>query len=189
MARRRYYYRRVVRPKQKWAINNVDIRIAANPEYTITVPNNVFVYQVVVQNGNRVQNSTGQPATSVVSSAQILKTGRFKFKGCSLVQSNLFSITVFIAYVPEGYGLAEGVTSDQNIFYQHPEWIIAWTRKDYANSAQSNEISLTSRLKRNLNTGDQIIVGVLLNNSTSANQTTSNLAVLQGTLSYCCRAN
>lgn len=189
MARRRYYYRRTIRPKQKWAINNVDIRISANSEYTITPPNSAFLYQLVVQNGNRVQNSAGQPATSVVSSAQILKTGRFKFKGCFLVQSPSFSITVFIAYVPEGYGLAEGATSDQTIFYQHPEWIIAWTRKDYANSSQSNEISLTSRLKRNLNTGDQIIVGALLNNSTATTQTVSNLALLQGTLSYCCRAN
>lgn len=189
MARRRYYYRRVVRPKQKWAINNVDVRISSSA-VTVSGNGNAFFYQTVVGNLSRVQTGSGQAALAVASSAQILKCGRFKLKGCLPNSLNYFSYTVFIAYVPEGYTLNQGYVTDQNIFYQHPEWIIGWTRKDYVNSNQSNEISITSRLKRNLNTGDGIIVGVIVTNSTATESNLNNVtALLQGTLSYCCRAN
>ena len=188
MARRRYYYRRVVRPKQKWAINNVDVRIATPGSITVGAGVNAFYYRTVVANGFRT-DTTGA-ALAVVSSAQILKCGRFKFKGCIPTSQNYFSFTVFISYVPEGYTLTQGVVNDQNIFYQHPEWIIGWTRKDYSASSQSNEISITSRLKRNLNTGDQIMVGVMVTNSAATDSSLNNIVqLLQGTLSYCCRAN
>lgn len=188
MARRRYYYRRVVRPKQKWAINNVDVRISTS-DISIGSNSNAIYYQSVVTNGTRVQTGTGNAATSVISSAQILKTGRFKFKGCLPNVINVVSYTVFIAYIPEGYTIDQGPNSDQNIFYQHPEWIIGWTRKDYTNNAQSNEISVTSRLKRNLNTGDNIIVCVMMSNATATLQAMTAGPILQGVLSYCCRAN
>lgn len=189
MARRRYYYRRTIRPKQKWAINNVDVRILPNQQVTISGNNNAFYYQIVAANASRVSTGSGDSATAITSSAQILKTGRFKFKGCIPNAQNYFSFTVFIAYVPEGYTFTTGSVSDQNIFYQHPEWVIGWTRKDYASVSQSNEISITSRLKRNLNTGDGIIVGILLGNTTTSDAVFSGSFVLQGTLSYCCRAN
>lgn len=190
MARRRYYYRRVVRPKQKWAINNVDVRINSSAEISILGSSNALYYQIVATNGNRVQTGQGEAAISVISSAQILKTGRFKLKACIPAVISLCAVTVFIAYVPEGYILSTGPTSDQNLFYQHPEWIIGWTRKDYLVNTQSNEISITSRLKRNLNTGDNIVVGVMLTNNGSGNvNVTANSSLLHGTLSYCCRAN
>lgn len=187
MARRRYYYRRVVRPKQRWAINNVDVRIYNNTQATVPGNRNAFFYQTVVANGSRVQ--TTDTALAVVSTAQILKCGRFKFRGCLPNSFNYFSVTVFIAYAPEGYDLTTGAVTDQTLFYQHPEWVIGWTRKDYLNSNQSNEISITSRLKRNLNTNDQIIVGVLLNNTVTSESSVGGQYLLQGTLSYCCRAN
>lgn len=187
MARRRYYYRRTVRPKQKWAINNVDVRILNSNQVTVPANSNAFYYRTVVANGFRTDTSGS--ATAIVSTAQILKCGRFKLKGCIPASLNYFNYTVFISYVPEGYALTEGLVTDQNIFYQHPEWIIGWARKDYVTSSQSNEISVTSRLKRNLNTGDQIIAGVLVNNNTGTDSNLGNFFVLQATLSYCCRAN
>lgn len=191
MARRRYYYRRTVRPKQKWAINNVDVRInVTTTNVNILGSSNAIFYQIVATNGNRVQTGQGEAAISVISSAQILKTGRFKLKACIPSVSSDIGYTVFIAYVPEGYNLTTGSTSDQVIFYQHPEWIIGWTRKDYQTNGQSNEISITSRLKRNLNTGDNIVVGVMLtNNTTTTSILAANSPLLHGVLSYCCRAN
>lgn len=119
-----------------------------------------------------------------------MKTGRFKFKGIIPASNNQFSYTVFIAYVPEGFSVTQGAVNDQNIFYQHPEWVIGWTRKDYYTNSQSNEISITSRLKRNLNTGDQIVIFCMVNNTgDDEHNFTGPVFVLQGVLSYCCRAN
>lgn len=194
MARRRYYYRRVVRPKQKWAINNVSCFINSDTTSAENIGSNgYFRFQNVVINGI---DSVAAPASS--PPPPVIKTGRFRLKGTlGVVFPETYSVTLFIAFVPQGFDLATGVLNNSppgksllnNVFYHHPEWVIGWTRKDYSSTSQSNEISITSRLKRNLNSGDRIIVGYLAVSYSSTQTIGSNLLLFSGNLNYCCRAN
>ena len=55
---------------------------------------------------------------------------------------------------------------------------------DYNNAAQRNEFSLSSKLKRNLNTGDQIIAfRICINRATSGQPVSSVVG------NYVCRTN
>ena len=122
----------------------------------------------VITNPSRTR-STGD-ANNV--SAAILKAGRIRFKG--VISSSMTagqSALIFLAYLPE---LITASFTDRNyaeigstLFYSHPEWIMAWTRVDYTNAAQRNEVSLYSRLKRNLNPGDKLSLCVMNINPTS----------------------
>lgn len=62
-------------------------------------------------------------------------------------------------FVPQGWGL----TDLGSIVSEHPEWIMAWSVVDMpvvqANSTltETNKFSMSSRLKRNLNSGDRIV--------------------------------
>lgn len=186
MARYRRYYRRYVRAaKKKWASNTVELRISSG---TIAAESFDGIGQIICQNGDRV----AQSATSIKSSAQILKTTRFRFRGVISNNGNSYlSLLYYIAYVPEGasalfVGTAALTDLGNYGFYSHPEWVMAWGRKDYTNSAQNNEISLTTKLKRNLNSGDSIyFIACWINNS--ASQVTAY--PISGTVSYMCCAN
>lgn len=190
MVRRRYYYRRTSRPKQKWAINAVSSNVFASSGFTVPAGEKGSVGTIVCTNSTRIEAS----GSSLVSSAQILKTGRWKFRGVIVNPSAGISYIFYLVYVPEGYYTGEEdllvVNEGTDIFFRHPEWVLAWTRRDYTSADQGNEVSLTSRLKRNLNSGDQIQMRVLLyNNSTSTITVGSNTPIIRGTASYCCRAN
>lgn len=189
---RRYYYRRTVRPKQKWAINTASASVASTSQLTLSANQAATIGTIVCENSTRINNSGGSSS----SSAQILKTGRWKFKGYISTPSNAVGYLVYLVYVPQGYYLNSGDGDDllnhdaDDIFYRHPEWVLAWSRKDYAVVDQINEISLTSRLKRNLNTGDQIqIRAIIFNTSTTSFTVGSGVPIIRGTVSYCCRAN
>ena len=58
------------------------------------------------------------------------------------------SITFAILFVPQGYTVAS------DILAKHPEWIMAWRAIDIYTT---NVVTVTSRLARNLNSGDEII--------------------------------
>ena len=194
MARRRYYYRRIVRPKQKWAINTAAADVASTSSFTIGQGHEGTIGVPVCTNSSRIEAS----ASSLTSSAQILKTGRWKFKGTIANATAAVGYIFYLVYVPEGYYGTLGSYSYEigndvegnDIFYRHPEWVLAWTRKDFTTVDQSNEVSLTSRLKRNLNSGDQIQMRVLLfNRASSGISITIGSPIIRGTVSYCCRAN
>ena len=83
----------------------------------------------------------------------IVKFGRFKMKGdlrysASAVRA-VSSCMVYVMYVPEG------VTLDQNFITQHPEYLLGWT---CLSLESGGSFSLSSGLKRNLNSGDRITV-------------------------------
>lgn len=188
MSKRSVYSKQRNYPKQKWSINVTDVAIAI-----FNVASNQFSNNTVnlVVNPSR----TSAAGATQTQSASILKVGRFKFRGVLNGASNAYtSVLVYIAYVPEGYSISTGSgisTSSigNQLFYQHPEWVMAWTRKDYYSNEQSNEISLTSSLKRNLNPGDSIVLCCMnINNSSgsSSGQGNSNLA---GTCQYVARLN
>lgn len=59
------------------------------------------------------------------------------------------SLVFSIMFVPQGYAIT------QTLMVDHPEWIMAWRAIDYATT---NTVQVSSRLSRNLNSGDQVVL-------------------------------
>lgn len=150
----RYYrrrYTRVVRPKKKWASNILTLnnQNVASP-YVVTL----------VQNSQQSANPT----------PVILKTGNFKISlDCrievgSQLNANLI-IQVFILYVPEGWTNA----SIPGIVNSHPEWIMGSKTVggsyEQASIYSLETLNMSTRLKRNLNSGDGIVLLFVPNTS------------------------
>lgn len=146
MARRRYYrYPRRTVAKKKWASNykSGTINTTADNQWTILVE-------------NKAQADAPTPT--------IIKTGNFKVQGDCYI-TNLSAeafrgaVKVHVLFVPEGWANADIA----NIPAQHPEWILCWcvvdtTISNANTAADGNKFSMTSRLKRNLNSGDKIVI-------------------------------
>lgn len=185
MSKRSSSYKRTY-PKQKWSVNMTRIDWDASPSLSSLYA--VEIGKTIVENPKRLQ-SNGSIATTATNAA-ILKVGRLKFKGVVWdVQTIGLSVMYYIAYKPENYTLmaATGIGNTGNaIPFSHPEWVMAWTQRDYSNAAQSNEISISTNLKRNLNPGDSIIMGALIINQTGA---TLNNFKVEGTVQFVCRNN
>lgn len=184
--RRRYYRVKKTYPKQKWLPVNNEIRVNG---YSLNPSSYVLRYEIITQNETRTNTSGG----GNVSAASIIKTGRFKYKGLIASSSGNISYIVGISYIPEGYVLNSNTSVSlgslgECFFYKHPEWVFAWTRLDYNTTSQSNEIRLSSRLKRNLNSGDQVVFFVIAINNMTGSSSVSTSDV-QGTVSYVCRTN
>lgn len=188
MARRRYYRSRRVYPKQKWLpVNN---ELGMNGLASLSGSNYVVTTQPITENSSRNITDGG----GNVSSATIVKIGRVRIKGVIVSPDTTgigMSYIIGIAYLPEGYNISQVPAGIDNLgntfFYKHPEWIMCWTRTDYSNAGQANEFSLSSRLKRNLNTGDQIVVFRIAVNANTV--TVLPVSSIRATISYVCRAN
>lgn len=184
MSKRRYYKSKRVYPKQKWLpVNN---EITCQQYNGLTTGSFVIRYEPITQNATR----TNTAGAGNQSSATIIKTGRFRYRG-QIYTNSAITYIVGIAYVPEGYDLNANVNIaranlGETFFYKHPEWILAWTRLDYVGSSGNNEIRLSSKLKRNLNSGDGIVLFyIAINYGTD----TVNASQVAGTVSYVCRTN
>ena len=143
MARRRYYRRYVrVAPKKKWASN---ILVGS-----VTTSN----YATIVENST--QTSTPTPV--------IVKCGNFKVQGDVMFSTGGSTPTrpvcmnLFLIFCPEGVSPSDGLIG------AHPEWIIGWKTVDVGVIRSTSEsgnptssFSMSSRLKRNLNSGDRIV--------------------------------
>lgn len=154
MARR--YYRRsrtIVRaPRKKWA-SNMKIRYLTTDE------------PVSILAENSSTNSTPTPI--------ILKVGNFKVQGdVSLNMSTGHpgvlapSVIVIVFYLPEGVSVSG--TTAATVVSQHPEWIMAWKQLDLGVAVPNTSgylaggsFSVSSRLKRNLNSGDKVCIACL----------------------------
>jgi hypothetical protein len=181
-----YRYRRLrTYPKQKWAINAVQVGFNAP-----VVAAACFSVQSTSIVENPARNSVSGAAVSTASS--ILKCAHIKVKGvfnAGMIAGQ--SALLALMYCPEGINPNLASTSTDNIgssiFFAHPEWVMSWTRMDYSDVAQKNEFSITSRLKRNLNPGDSVkLVVYNINTSNSGN---ASAVYLTATVSYCCRSN
>lgn len=143
----RYYrrrYTRVIKPKKKWASciatwNRTDV---VNPYVTTLATNSV---------------QSGTPTPS------ILKVGNFKITADLIANfgetgsANIIA-TIYILFVPEGI-----IDSQiKNIPTQHPEYIMA--TKVSGSSFQTGSsfaldtVNVSTRLKRNLNSGDRVVM-------------------------------
>lgn len=166
MARRRYYRRapRVVVARKKWAT----CMLARTMTKAVAASVTDHVEDVLVSNST--QSATPTPV--------VVKTGNFKIQGDCYVNTQqsgtIISVTsqiiLYVMYLPEVVvSQANPVTAIQD----HPEWVLAWKVVDMNvgssgnGSSNSNAFSFSSRLKRNLNSGDTIaLVAVITNGST-----------------------
>lgn len=161
---RRYYRRtRTVRPKKKWA-TNINRLIGQQTAVVRVLPKDQAEYTHYLYSSALVTNS----ATTSIPTPTILKCGNFKLKGDLRLAYSLGSggstvsvagCVAYIVYVPEGYDV------NAQIVYQHPEWIMAWTPVDMnlvpnnvSSSQDVQKFSISSRLKRNLNSGDRVML-------------------------------
>lgn len=144
---RRYYKRRtvVVRPRKRWATNFKQGEISGTTD-------------VLVSNASPTSSPT----------PVILKVGNFKIQGDLTYHFNLEGssvaprVTVVVFYLPQG--IEPGASTANGILTSHPEWILAWKQLDCSGSATpgtvyGNSFSMSSRLKRNLNSGDRVCIG------------------------------
>lgn len=150
MARYRRYRRTIVRaPKRKWGSN-----IASFNSVTTGNPASQFASFKLV--GNSAQSSNPTPV--------ILKVGNFKIQGDVFVTpgaaSSKTAVSIYIIYIPEGITLSSADNA-RGLVIAHPEWVMAWkfiNSNVSTGTANENGESFTfsSRLKRNLNSGDSI---------------------------------
>ena len=152
---RRYYRRRTVtvRPKKKWSSNILLINQgqAHGPRFVLELCSN---------------SSQSTSPTPVV-----VKAGNFKLRldsqlttagGMSI--SNWPSVSFYVMYLPEGFVFTASPSHAELISYitKHPEWIlansIAGSNTASASKWDLETVSFSSRLKRNLNSGDKIVL-------------------------------
>ena len=149
---RRRYTRTVVRaPKKKWCSNMISVSLhgttsLVGEDYVIAIGTDIAE--------NKTETTSPTPI--------VVKTGNFK------VQLDVFctSVTrksdmiVYLVYQPEGVAPV-GANAVKEYMLKHPEWIIAWKKVDLDVdvgdvTSNSTRITMSSRLKRNLNSGDKI---------------------------------
>lgn len=158
---RRYYRSRVryIKPKKRWASNIAKDPFRFPTEIGVGTPRGLTVYSgsATVLVANSVQNSSPTPT--------IIKTGNFKIQGNFTQLGNLsntdltYGCTLYIMYVPQGFNISD-TNVMRSLVADHPEWIMAWSLLD-TNAATNgltslNKFSCSTRLKRNLNSGDRI---------------------------------
>lgn len=141
MARYKYkrYYRKIY-PRKRWASNifkeNSIVTVLASQK-------DAFASTTIC---------TNSPQTDVPTPV-ILKFGRCKVKGDIRTdlqnETNFVSCTMYLVYVPEGYPI--GI----DLIKLHPEYVIGWTT---ISLDSGNTFTFSSPLKRNLNSGDKIMM-------------------------------
>lgn len=143
MARRRYYRARRVYPKQKYS----SLMKSTNSTQTLTSgqTEQISAYDLV---SNSVESAT--PAPTIIKFARVKMTGTVSTTVPATSIGNLYYTKLFVMYCPQSY------TYDSfSKITAHPEYIIAH-RDLTLNPAQRTSFTMSSRLKRNLNSGDKI---------------------------------
>lgn len=159
---RRRYTRTIVRaPRKKWGSNMVNVNMNALD----TTGVETLAASVVL-----AENKTETTAPTPV----IIKAGNFRLQGdLHLIggsSGKTVTITLYIIFVPQGISFTSA-TSYSNFIQNHPEWIMAWRVLEggyipsTGESFDSNRFTVSSRLKRNLNSGDGIYAVLIVENT------------------------
>lgn len=131
------YYKKIY-PRKRWASH-----VKSDRPYITITPDGASGSTSFVVCKNSASDANPTPS--------ILKFGRFKMKGdirtLAANAGNATSCNVFVVYVPEG------ATLDALLIDRHPEYILGWS---CLSLDTGNSFSITSSLKRNLNSGDSI---------------------------------
>lgn len=158
MARYRRYRRTIIRaPKKKWCSNMIPIDLngssvnqgtTENPQWTVAVGSTLAV--------NKTETSSPTPV--------VVKTGNYKLQADVYVRDigDVADLTLVIIYIPEGVAPL-GAVAIKDVMVKHPEWVIAWRKLDVEIASQGTvlynstaRVTVSSRLKRNLNSGDSV---------------------------------
>lgn len=168
----RYYRRRtrtIVRaPRKKWASNFMDVNMEVTNSGSLAA--DVQVNKVLAV--NKSESTSPTPV--------IIKTGNFKLQGDYYIANtgaavDQYTVTgmLYVIYLPEGIEFTTPASAQQ-IVTNHPEWILGWRVIDFSvttleqyQAQDVTKVSLTSRLKRNLNSGDKIYCLVMIQNMPS----------------------
>lgn len=137
------------------------------------VPNNTTEYTFF--NHDICINSTN---SNQAPTATVIKCGNVKASFDMWKSANFIGLAeVYIMFKPQG------MTVDASYCVAHPEYIMCWRTFDVINDNQS--VTIQSRLKRNLNSGDSIIVFIRYRSSVAA----AGTLYITGLASYVCCAN
>ena len=171
---RRYYRSRIryIAPKKKWASNivngTVQISIIGSG-----VESSVYgVYGQFALAENKTQ--TFAPTPTIIKTANFRAQGilSFSVESDSTTETLITNLNCYIIYLPEGVG-----TVTRDIVNAHPEWIMGWTKINIVDPAGNNnnyatKFSVTSKkLKRNLNSGDKVVIAFIGDTGYTANNT------------------
>lgn len=165
---RRRYTRTIVRaPKKKWCSNILDV-IMETPGAGVSHPVATLSSSFMTLAENKTEANSPTPV--------VIKTGNVKFqadlhfaKGSTASTSAEPVATLYIVYVPQGW-LINTAQSASSLVANHPEWIMAWKVLEsvYVTAVtsidDSSRFTITSRLKRNLNSGDSVAAIVIYDN-------------------------
>lgn len=121
-------------------------------------------------------NSTN---TQMGPTATIIKCGNFKLNFDSQSAGNVQFPGYAQAYV---MFCPQGVNPDYNYPNEHPEYIMAWRSFDPGYNALQS-LSLQTKLKRNLNSGDAVVLVVRISNVSTSTQ---SIAFHHTTTFVCC---
>lgn len=94
-------------------------------------------------------NQTNQGSTAPI--ATNIKVKNFKVAVDVQSAGNVAgspSVTFAIVFVPQSYAITA------NLMVEHPEWVMAWRTIDLQTT---NTVQVSSRLARNLNSGDKVV--------------------------------
>lgn len=125
-------------------------------------------------------------STTAAPTATVIKCGNFKISFEVETGAGNYQFATgraFIMFVPQG--------TIVNVDWPqlHPEYIMAWRSLQVGGSV--NAVTMQSRLKRNLNSGDKVVVIVQVFNLQTATQEQPNNIYVQlaGACTYVCCAN
>lgn len=169
----RYYrrrYRTIVRaPKKKWASNIKQIG-------TVTTGDATYQYSVTTLVTNSTESSSPTPV--------IVKTGNFKIQGDytykTTAAASSVGVSLYVVFLPQGVAVTD-YTAASTVVKNHPEWIMAWRYLGYnasntASTQSADGFSFSSRLKRNLNSGDSVALICIATGTTITSVTIEGMA-------------
>ena len=124
--------------------------------------------------------------TTTAPTATVIKCGNFKVSfevEAGGTPNSSATGRAFIMFVPQG------VTPSKDWPSQHPEYIMAW--RSIQVGGTTSAVTIQTRLKRNLNSGDEIYLIVQVwNYNTYSQEVPNNIYVkLVGACTYVCCAN
>lgn len=169
---RRYY------KKTSWESNLINI----NGSQSATANNNYVIYENLATNPALTPTGITQKFTVKNVKLQVRATATDITSA-----TNFDNFSVYILYVPEGY--ASAVPGDYaNIPFNHPEWIMAYRYigKPLPDTSTSFlPINISTRLARNLGSGDRIVFLLLGTNNDAFSHTIN----YKGLASFVTKAN
>ena len=159
MPRYRRYRRTIVRaPKKKWATNIISL----NGGVETGTGNGHFSFWKMLAE-NKTETSSPIPV--------IVKTGNFKVQFDMIMNvgsSGVISASAFVLFIPQGVLTETTANYDtvESVVKNHPEWIMSWRQLDFGNANQAGSVDtsvvkFSSRMKRNLNSGDAVVFTIL----------------------------